>query len=86
MAAQVEDAKPGILARVQEFEYSGESIRRTPRGLLYVKVKNVGNAVGHFNGVALEPNREKTYPFVGKGYDTMNYSAGKTTLRLMFII
>jgi hypothetical protein len=77
---------PAPLARATEFNYANEAPSRTPDGLLYIRVENVGDSNAQFNGITLEPGKHKEYPFVGKGYQSMQYLSAASILRLTFII
>ena len=73
-----------ILAEPTEVEVSTNG--STPQGALFISVKNIGNAIATFNGVALSPGEAKSYSFIGKAYKALNYTVNGSTLRIMYIL
>ena len=70
-----------ILAQIKESEVSENGIFE--EGFLYGSVKNIGGKTAKVNGVSLNPGEAKSYPFVGKGYKTINYEPNGSILRIL---
>ncbi len=73
-----------ILAQVVESEVTVAG--QIAPGFLFASVKNVGAASALVGGVSLVAGEAKSYPFVGKGYDAVNYDPETSTLRIMKVI
>ena len=58
----------------------------SPQGALFLSVKNTGAFTATSNGVPLVAGEAKSYPFVGKGYKSTNYTVNGSTLNLMYIL
>lgn len=72
------------LATITEIEVTDSGT--VPVGFLYCSVKNIGNTDARVNGHQLTPGQAKDYPFVGKGYQEIEYEPEGTTLTIMYII
>lgn len=72
-----------ILAQISESDFSQPG--EISDGFLSASVKNVGENKAEVNGVVLFPGEAKGYPFVGKGYKSISYDPGASTLRIMAI-
>ena len=55
-----------------------------PEGYLFASFKNEGNQEALVNGVPLKPGAAKSYPFVGKGREALDYQTQGTTLSIMY--
>lgn len=73
-----------IIAQIQESEVTTSG--QIAAGFLFASIKNIGNFAAMVNGVVLPPGEAKSYPFVGKGYQAIDYTATTTTLRIMTIV
>ncbi len=73
-----------ILAQSVEQETAADG--QIAAGFLFASVKNTGNALAIVGGVPLAAGEAKSYPFVGKGYQGINYVTNGTTLRIMKIL
>ena len=72
-----------ILAQINESDTTEPG--QINDGFLSASVKNVGEGKALVNGVVLFPGEAKGYPFVGKGYQSIAYDPGASTLRIMAI-
>ena len=73
-----------ILAEIIENEVNVDGA--LPEGFLFASIKNVGDQIATVAGVALEVGEAKSYPFVGKGYKTIDYEVNGSSLKIMYII
>ncbi|WP_010182447.1 hypothetical protein [Aquimarina agarilytica] len=72
-----------ILASIQEKEVA---IKGTiADGFLAASIKNIGNDIAMVNGVSLAVGEAKSYPFVGKGYESIDYDPQNSRLRILEI-
>lgn len=55
-------------------------------GFLVGSIKNVGTSEALVNGVPLAVGEAKGYPFVGKGYEAINFDPQGSILRVLEII
>ncbi len=55
-------------------------------GFLSATITNIGTKKALINGVTLAPGERKVYPFVGKGYHSIDYQTGGTTLQVLRIV
>ncbi len=73
-----------ILAKINEQDATTKGT--LPQGFLYSSLKNVGTTPATVNGVSLAPGEAKGYPFVGKGYQEVDYDPQQSTLRILFVV
>jgi hypothetical protein len=73
-----------LIAQVTEQEATNDG--QLTAGFLFASIKNVGTEVAVVNGVALAPGEAKSYPFCGKGYQSIQYQVQGSTLRIMQVI
>ena len=73
-----------ILAQIMEEEATTNG--NLPQGFLFASIKNVGTSTALVNNVPLPPGEAKSYPFVGKGYQAVNYEPQGSTLRILRIL
>ena len=72
-----------IFAKVEEREVSVSG--SISEGFLSASIKNTGNQEAIVNGVSLAIGEAKSYPFVGKGYEKVDYDPKGTRLRILEI-
>ncbi|WP_010520466.1 hypothetical protein [Aquimarina agarivorans] len=72
-----------ILAKSKEQDYTGPGKLQT--GFLMGSIKNIGTTEAIVNGVPLSPGEAKGYPFVGKGYEAIDFDPNQSTLRVLEI-
>ena len=73
-----------ILSTVNEIEIKDNG--ELTEGFLYASIKNIGSQDAQVNGVVISPGEAKTYPFVGKGYHSVNYQPSGSTLRVLEVL
>lgn len=72
-----------ILAKITEAEFTTKG--SIPIGFLYASIKNVGTREAKVGGVKLASGEAKGYPFVGKGYQSVDFEPESSTLRVLYI-
>jgi len=73
-----------ILAQTTEKEHTQDG--KIPEGFLFASIKNTGDSPALVNRVNLQPGEAKAYPFVGKGYQELDFSPNDSTLLVLYII
>ena len=72
------------LAQVTEAEETTSG--SLPAGFLYASFKNTGSGIVSVNSVRLQPGEAKDFPFVGKGYEPINYDPLSSKLTVMYVV
>ncbi len=57
-----------------------------PVGFLFASIKNIGLSAATVNNTILASGEAKSYPFVGKGYETLEIDPEDSTLLVMYIL
>ncbi len=73
-----------VLAKINEQDYTEAGNLQI--GFLVGSIKNIGATEAIVNGVPLASGEAKGYPFVGKGYEAVNFDPQDSTLRVLEII
>ncbi|WP_346881298.1 hypothetical protein [uncultured Algibacter sp.] len=72
-----------VLAKSTEQDFTQAGT--LPTGFLAGSIKNIGTTEAIVNGVPLGPGEAKGYPFVGKGYEAIDFDPVQSTLRVLQI-
>lgn len=72
-----------ILAKSTEQDFT--QVGSLATGFLIGSIKNIGTTEALVNGVSLAPGEAKGYPFVGKGYEAIEFDPLQSTLRVLQI-